>query len=93
MARRRTRAEKIAAKLRKQLERVEPVTTTQVVAPKEDYYVPEVALSTKLLTSDLTKSLAVTILALLVQFSLAVYLNRGGWQQVNTMLQKIATSF
>jgi hypothetical protein len=93
MAGRRTKAEKIAAKLRKRLEKIEPIAVKEVVFAKEDYYVPEVTLSTKLLTYDLTKSLAMTILALLLQFSLAVYLNRGGWQQVNSMLQKIAGNF
>ena len=75
------------------MEKIEPITVKEVVFAKEDYYVPEVTLSTKLLTYDLTKSLAMTILALLLQFSLAVYLNRGGWQQVNSMLQKIAGNF
>jgi hypothetical protein len=93
MARRRTKAEKIAAKLRRRLREIEPAAVKETAPAKEDYYVPEITLSTKLLTSDLTKSLAMTILALVLQFSLAVYLNRGGWQQVNSMLQKIAGNF
>jgi len=39
--------------------------------------------------SDLTKAVVVTILALFLQFSLAAYLNSGGWQTVYTMLEKI----
>jgi hypothetical protein len=101
MARKRTKAEKIAAKLRRQLAAVntqKPQITTTLHSkseyPVEDNaYLPELTLSTKLLARDLTKSLAVTILALVLQFSLAVYLNRGGWQQVNSMLLKMAANF
>jgi hypothetical protein len=42
-----------------------------------------------MVVSDLTKSVVVTILALLLQFSLAAYLNHGGWQTVYPMLEKI----
>lgn len=40
------------------------------------------------MVNDLTKSAIVTILALILQFSLAVYLNRGGWEIIINMLQK-----
>jgi hypothetical protein len=45
-------------------------------------------LNLKGVVSDLTKSVVVTILALLLQFSLAVYLSHGGWQTVYPMLEK-----
>jgi hypothetical protein len=46
-------------------------------------------LNLKMVVYDLTKGVVVTILALLLQFSLAAYLNRGGWQTVYPMLEKI----
>jgi hypothetical protein len=95
MAKRRTKQQKIAAKWKRKLEK--PEIRTEVITENEritkpDFYIPEFSLSMNLLTRDLTKSLAVTILALILQFSLATYLNRGGWQTVNNMLQKIATN-
>ncbi len=50
------------------------------------------SLEMKLMLFDLTKSVVVTILALIFQFSLAFYLNRGGWTTVISMLQKIGLS-
>ena len=96
MAKRRTKQQKIAANWKKKFEtpvirKINPVVNEPVV--QKDFYVPEFSLSINLLTRDLTKSLAVTILALILQFTLAAYLNRGGWQTVNYMLQKIATNF
>jgi hypothetical protein len=104
MAKRRTKQQKIAAKLKKQIfvsetnatvkyqpELINTAKNEPVV--KKDYYMPEFTISMNLLTRDLTKSLAVTILALILQFSLAAYLNHGGWQSVNIMLQKMATNF
>lgn len=60
---------------------------------KQNYYVPEISLSTKLLSQDLTKSLAMTILALILQFSLAIYLSQGGWQNVSSMLNKLISVY
>jgi hypothetical protein len=103
MAKRRTKQQKIAANWKRQFENHEikvinnpPRETINTVknepVPRKDFYVPEFSLSTNLLIRDLTKSLAVTILALILQFSLAAYLNHGGWQTVNNMLQKFATN-
>lgn len=46
-------------------------------------------LDMKMVVSDLTKGLVVTILALLLQFGLAAWLNSGGWQTVYPMLEKV----
>ena len=96
MAKRRTRAEKELARLRRLVEKKEinPVNSTEKrenanlkrVTATADFYVPELALPVKLLRLDLTKSVGVTILALILQIALAVYLNRGGWQFVNSVL-------
>ena len=104
MAKRRTKQQKIAANWKRQFEKRDTkvindfpreVINTIINEPvsKKDFYMPEFSLSTNLLTRDLTKSLAVTILALVLQFSLAVYLNHGGWQTINNMLVKVATNF
>ncbi|KKT58691.1 MAG: hypothetical protein UX91_C0006G0228 [Candidatus Amesbacteria bacterium GW2011_GWB1_47_19] len=60
---------------------------------KVNYYVPELTLPTVLLRRDLTKAVGVTILALLLQIILAVYLNRGGWQFVSSVLLKNIINF
>lgn len=57
------------------------------------FYVPEIKLELSEMKKDLTKTVCLTILALILQFSFAAYLNRGGWQQVNQMLQKLSESF
>lgn len=46
-------------------------------------------LDLKMVVSDLTKGVVVTILALFLQFGLAGYLNNGGWQAVYPMLEKM----
>lgn len=96
MAKRRTKQQKIAASWKRFSETPPAMTINKVIkepVPQKDFYIPEYSLSMNLLTRDLTKSLAVTILALILQFSLAAYLNHGGWQIVNKMLQKLATNF
>lgn len=45
-------------------------------------------LDMKKVALDLTKATVVTILALILQFSLAAYLNHGGWPIVYSMLEK-----
>jgi len=104
MAKRRTKQQKMAANWKRQFDVTKNEITNKSLPetvnsienepiPKKDFYMPEFSLSMNLLTRDLTKSLAVTILALILQFTLAAYLNHGGWQTVNNMLQKIATNF
>lgn len=41
----------------------------------------------KEMAGDLTKTVVVTILALILQVSLAVYLNSGGWEKIINMLK------
>jgi hypothetical protein len=82
MAKRRTREEKIKAN--------EAIGENKLVTAG-NFYVHDYSLSTGLLVRDLTKSLIVTILAMTILISLAVYLNRGGWSVVNNMMQKLLT--
>lgn len=49
---------------------------------KAAFYEPEIELSMEAVKHDLTRSVIVTILALTLQFSLAWWLNHGGWQFV-----------
>ena len=89
MARKRTRAEKVTASTRESYQYKLPEKSEL----KPNYYVAEIPLSLKLISLDLTKSLAVAILALILQFILAGYLSRGGWGQVYVLLQKIASGY
>jgi hypothetical protein len=89
MARRRTRAEKIVAGTRESYQYKAP----KITESKRDYYVSEIPLALKLISMDLTKSLAVAILALILQFMLAMYLSRGGWQFVSSLLQKVTSGY
>jgi hypothetical protein len=93
MARRRTRAEKIAAGVRENNSVVTSTASINPVKNNPSYFVSEIPLSTKLIFSDLTKSLTVAILALILQFMLCVYLNRGGWQVVSLWLQNFTTVY
>jgi len=49
---------------------------------KAAFYEPEMELSIGEVRLDLTRSVIVTILALILQFSFAWWLNHGGWQFV-----------
>ena len=53
------------------------------------FYQPEVALPLSAIKHDLTRSIVITILALTLQFALAFYLARGGWQKVLPMMDRI----
>ena len=53
------------------------------------FYQAEVALPLADIKRDLTRSAAITILALILQFALAFYLARGGWQKVLPIMNKI----
>jgi len=48
-----------------------------------------VALPLSAIKHDLTRSIVITILALTLQFALAFYLARGGWQKVLLMMDRI----
>lgn len=65
-------------------------TTGNNAEPKDNFYQPEIALPLKIIKTDLTKTLAVTILALLLQIGLYVYLQRGGWPIILSMLKHLA---
>jgi len=92
MAEHRTRQQKIVAKLRRELAAREETVSYRPVEVKEKsadvkrvFYQPEMTLPVKLVWLDLTKTVAVTILALIIQFGLSVWLSRGGWQWINTV--------
>lgn len=96
MAGKRTRREKELARLRRLVERTQTkpivreeavkVETEKMADIKADSYIPTRDLPIKLLRLDLTKAVSVTILALILQFTLMFYLNRGGWIFVSQML-------
>lgn len=52
-------------------------------------YYPDLSLPTQVIVSDLTRAAIVTILALLLQIGLYVYLQHGGWQKVLSALSNI----
>ncbi|KKU96393.1 hypothetical protein A2701_03035 [Candidatus Amesbacteria bacterium RIFCSPHIGHO2_01_FULL_47_34] len=96
MAKRRTKKEKMIARLKRQVEIKKPrqtQTTTQnpIIDKKEGkpdnsqvFYYPEMKLPLNLVVRDLTKTVGVTILTLILQFTLAYYLRNGGWEYVNS---------
>ena len=53
-------------------------------------YYPELSLPTQVIVSDLTRAAVVTILALLLQIGLYVYLQHGGWQKVLSALSGVS---
>lgn len=59
----------------------------------ENYFAMEASLPVNLVLSDLTKCGVVTILALIFQICLSVYLKHGGWQIINGMLHRIFTMY
>jgi hypothetical protein len=92
MAQHRTRQQKIVAKLRRELElREEKVNyegkprIENSVDTKTVFYQPELTLPVKMVFSDLTKTVAVTILALASQVALSIWLSKGGWQWINSI--------
>jgi hypothetical protein len=91
MAQHRTRQQKIVAKLRRELalkeEKIKytsPGIKEKSVDVKPVYYQPELTLPVAMVFADLTKTLAVTILALALQIGLAIWLSKGGWQWINS---------
>jgi hypothetical protein len=92
MAEHRTRQQKIVAKLRRELAAREETVQYRPTEIKEKsadvkrvFYQPEMTLPVKLVWLDLTKTVAVTILALIIQLGLSVWLSRGGWQWINSV--------
>ncbi len=80
------------AKLRRELsgredgrEKSRPETGQKSTDAEPVFYQPELTLPVRLVWSDLTKTVAVTILALIVQSGLSVWLSRGGWQLINNL--------
>jgi hypothetical protein len=102
MAGKRTRKEKIIAKLRRQTESrphsqvvsnspLSPLSLSNrgetVVKKIEGFYAPEIVIPMKLIASDLTKTVIVTILALILQIAISIYFSHGGWQFVKSFLR------
>lgn len=95
MAHRRTREEKVQAKHvyaaevpedKKIKFNLESTKSTDVSA-SSPYH--ELVMPTTSLKADLTKTLIVTILALILQFSLASYLQNGGWNTLQKFIEQI----
>lgn len=96
MSKRRTKSEKIRAELRKNKiqstnnkinSNIEIQMPAQTLAhTRGAFYTPSFELPMELLKKDLTKTLIVTILAVILQMSLANYLNHGGWNLINTLI-------
>jgi hypothetical protein len=96
MAERRTRSEKIIAEIRRREKIKFPLPSVKLNSGMKTNIVLQFSgtnLPVELVTTDLTKSLAVTILALILQFALAGYLDRGGWQDINNVLHGIFTIY
>ena len=92
MAQHRTRAQKMVAKLRRELalreEKIKytnPGTKVKSVDVKPVFYQPELTLPVAMVFADLTKTVAVTILALTLQIVLSVWMSKGGWQWINSI--------
>jgi len=98
MAKKRTRQEKVRAATKRQepfvFKRPEQNKTDKKLETKiktettPHFYQPELTIPVSAIRTDLTKTLAVTILALILQLALAAYLSRGGWSTVNSLLMK-----
>jgi hypothetical protein len=83
MAKKRTRKEKIIARLRKQTQVESVQAKTQDKITVQGFYYPEITLPVNLLRMDLTRTILVTILALILQGSLFWYLfYRDGYQLI-----------
>lgn len=90
MAGKRTRKEKLVAQLRRKLRAMpEPQIETKRIVTTGNFYNPEIILPTNALRSDLTRTAVMTILALILQMAVYIYLNSGGWQTVLRLLEKI----
>lgn len=92
MTRRRTRKQKTRAALLK-AQHVSSVVYGQqqdrggeISLDTVSFYVPGFNLPIEMVKKDLTKTVIVTILAMVGQVALAIYLNSGGWQLVNSLL-------
>ena len=59
---------------------------------KTSFYQPEITLPIESIKRDLTRTAGITILALILQLVLAVYLVRGGWQKILPKMQQIMIS-
>jgi len=88
MAKRRTRAEKIVAKLRRELE-VKHVKREVVAEVKPNIESVEVNLPKVELKADLTRTAIVAIVALILQAGMYYLLNyRGGWQIISKFWER-----
>ena len=93
MSKRRTKLDKIKAKHRKHsfgstksspsVRNLQIEIKQEITQSRGTFYTPTLELPMNLLRKDLTKTLVVTILAIIVQVCLAYYLNQGGWEIIN----------
>lgn len=96
MGKKRTKLEKMRAKLRNiQVTSTKiqtnsniqfPTTKPEISLNKAAFYAPNLELPMEMLKVDLTKTLVVTILAIILQMSLAFYLNHGGWKMIDSLV-------
>jgi len=83
MAKKRTKKEKIIARLRKQTQVVQVPIPAQGKVAVQSFYYPEITLPVNLLRMDLTRTAVVTILALILQGGLFWYLYyQNGYQLI-----------
>jgi hypothetical protein len=83
MAKKRTKKEKIIARLRKQTQVVQGPVQTSEKTTIQSFYYPEITLPVNLLRMDLTRTVMVTILALFLQGGLFWYLYyQNGYQLI-----------
>ena len=99
MARNRTRDQKRLAALRRQLENSSPTRSDGfrirfegAKVPKDVEAAPTIlydgmSLPVRAVKLDLTKTVIVTILAVFLQLALNIYLQRGGWQLIKSLLR------
>lgn len=87
MAKRRTRQEKILAKLRRQIE-IKP-DKLKIVEVKPSIVMQDESLPRVELKADLTRTAVVAILALILQAGMYYLLNsRGGWQIISKFWER-----
>ena len=88
MAKRRTRAEKIVAKLRRELE-TKHVKREVVAEIKPNIIVHDESLPRVELKADLTRTAIVAIVALVLQAGMYYILNyRGGWEIISKVWER-----
>ncbi len=94
MSKRRTRQEKIAAANRISLTPVKEFATYRApVIEIRETDSSNMGLPMKFVATDLTKTIAVTILALIFQFGIMYYLSHGGWNSIAETLKSFVSVY